>query len=245
MTREVARMRYGLPMRFAAPLVPGRLLRRYKRFLADVLLDDGSEVTAHCPNPGSMMGLLRPRARVLLSESDAPHRKLRYSWELVRVGRTWAGINTMRTNRVVEDALRRRRIPELAGWSEIRAEAPLGECRRVDFLLREDGRPCWVEVKNVTLADGNVARFPDAVTARGTAHLVELTGRVREGDRAVMLYLVNRGDCSWAGPAADIDPVYADTLREALDAGVEALAYRARAGRSGNRVEQRIPFRLD
>jgi sugar fermentation stimulation protein A len=231
-------------VRFDRPLLPGRLLRRYKRFLADVLLDDGATVTAHCANPGSMMGLLRDRARVLLSESDSPTRKLRHTWELVRVGRTWAGINTMLTNRVVGDALRRGRIPELAGYPEIRAEAPMGERRRVDFLLGDGDRRCWVEVKNVTLAEGSQALFPDAVTERGRAHLVELAERVREGDRAAMLYLVNRGDCDRAGPAEAIDPAYAEALREAVAAGVETLAYRARAGRGGIRVERRIPFRV-
>jgi sugar fermentation stimulation protein A len=229
-------------MRFPSPLLPGRLVRRYQRFLADVRLDDGSTVTAHCPNPGSMMGLLRRDARVLLTESDAPARRLRHTWELVRVGRTWAGINTMRTNRVVEEALRRRRLAELRGYAGIRPEAPLGERRRADFLLTGDGRRCWVEVKNVTLAEGATALFPDAVTERGTAHLRELLARVREGDRAVMLYLVNRGDCERAGPAEAIDPVYAETLREAVAGGVEAIAYRARAGRRGIRIERRIPF---
>jgi sugar fermentation stimulation protein A len=225
--------------------VPGRLLRRYQRFLADVRLDDGREVIAHCPNPGSMKSCLRPGGRVLLTESDAPRRKLRYTWELARIGRVWVGINTMRTNRVVEEALRKERVPELSGYEEIRPEAPMGRRRRVDFLLGSGDRFCYVEVKNVTLAVGREARFPDSVTARGAAHLVELAARVREGHRAAMLYLVNRSDCDRAGPAREIDPHYAARLEEAVGAGVEAIAYRAKAGRGGIRLADRIPFRVD
>jgi len=231
-------------MRFPTPLIPGRLLRRYKRFLADVRLDDGEVVTAHCPNPGSMKGVLRIGGRVLLSDSDNPARKLRYTWELARLGRIWAGVNTMRTNRVVEDALRRDRIPELTGYEEIRPEAPMGERRRVDFLLSTGEDLCYVEVKNVSLAEGTTALFPDSVTARGTAHLVELTALAEQGRRAVMLYLVNRADCDRAGPARAIDPTYAEHLDIAVKAGVETLAYRARSGRRGIRIEKRLPFEL-
>jgi sugar fermentation stimulation protein A len=231
-------------MRFESPLVPGRLIRRHNRFLADVRLDDYTVVTAHCPNPGTMISLLRKNARVLLSRSDNPNRRTPLTWELVRVGRTWAGVNTMRTNHVVEWALRHRRIPELDGYEEIRPETPMGENRRVDFLLRSGDDLCFVEVKNVTLAVDGAGLFPDAVTMRGRAHLEELMERVEEGHRAVMLYLVNRGDCDRAGPAAHIDPGYAGTLARAMERGVEALAYRARAGRNGIRVERRIPFRL-
>ncbi len=231
-------------MKFPSPLVPGRLVRRYQRFLADVRLSGGAQVTAHCPNPGRMQGILRPGGRVLLSRSDNPRRRLAYTFELARVGRIWVGVNTLRTNRVVEEALRRRRIPELAAWPEIRPEAPLGECRRVDFLLRDGDRLCYVEVKNVTLAEGGTALFPDAVTARGRAHLRELAERVREGHRAVMLYLVNRGDCHRAGPARRIDPAYAEALERALEAGVTALAYRAKVGRSGITLAGRIPFEV-
>jgi len=229
-------------MRFETPLIPGRLVRRYRRFLADVRLDDGAVVTVHCPNPGSMRSLLREGARVMISDSGNPKRKLRHTWELVRVGRTWAGVNTMRTNRIVEEALRRGRIPELAGWPAIRAEAPMGERHRVDFLLSDGDRRCFVEVKNVTLAEDAVALFPDSVTARGTRHLHALAAEVARGHRAVMLYLVNRGDCDRAGPARGIDPVYAEALAEAVAAGVETTAWRARAGRRGIRLERRIPF---
>lgn len=229
-------------MRFDPPLVPGRLLRRYKRFLADVEFDDGSVVTAHCPNPGSMRSLLRDGARVLLSDSMNPKRKLRYTWEMVRVGSRWAGVNTMRTNHIVHEALRRGRVEELSEYGAIRPEAPMGERRRVDFLLSEGDRLCYVEVKNVTLAEGTVALFPDSVTLRGRAHLEELEKMVEAGHRAVMLYLVNRPDCDRCGPAEEIDPEYAKTLREVAARGVETIAYRAKVGRREIRLADRVPF---
>ena len=232
-------------MRFPGPLVPGRLVRRRKRFLADVRLLDGSLVTAHCPNPGSMKGSSKVGGRVLLTESDDEKRKLRYTWELARMGRVWVGVNTMRTNHVVGEALRGGRVPELEGYEEIRAEAPMGERRRVDVLLRSGEDLCYVEVKNVTFALDRTALFPDSVTARGSAHLVELAALAREGHRAVMFYLVNRSDCDRAGPARTIDPVYAGNLEAAVGAGVETLAYRARVGVNGIRLGDRVPFDLD
>jgi len=231
-------------MKFEPALLPGRLIRRYQRFLADVVLDDGRELTVHCPNPGSMKSLVRAGARVYVSDSGNPKRKLRYTWELVRVGRHWAGVNTIRTNAVVAEALHRGRIPEIREYGGIRAEAPMGERRRVDFLLSEGDRRCFVEVKNVSMAEEGVARFPDSVTARGRAHLTELAREVAEGNRAVMLYLVNRGDCDTAGPADDIDPAYGETLRDAVEAGVETLAYRAKVGTREIRLAERIPFVL-
>jgi len=231
-------------MKFSSPLIPARLLRRYKRFMADVTLDTGETVTAHCPNPGSMKGCMSVGGRVLLTESDNPARKLKYTWELARIGRIWVAVNTLRTNRVVEDALRRNRLVELSGYENIRPEAPMGERRRVDFLLSRGEELCYVEVKNVTLRCGDAALFPDSVTKRGAAHLDELATLSRAGHRAVMLYLVNRGDCDSAGPAREIDPVYAEKLEMAVAAGVETLAYRARSGRRGTRIERRIPFRI-
>ncbi len=229
-------------MRFPSPLLPGRLIRRYQRFLADVRLSDGRVVTAHCPNPGSMLGCLVADGPVLLSETDDPSRRLRYTLELVRLGRHWAGVNTLRTNRVVEEALRRGRLPEFTGYPDLRAEAPLGHRRRADFLLSAGVSRLWVEVKNVTLVRDRRALFPDSVTERGAAHLRELAARVREGDRAAMLYLVNRGDADRAGPARDIDPTYARELERALAAGVEAVAYRAKVGPRGIAVADRLPF---
>ncbi|MHC4470703.1 MAG: DNA/RNA nuclease SfsA [Planctomycetota bacterium] len=231
-------------MRLPEPLLPGRLLRRYQRFLADVRLDDGSEVTAHCPNPGSMLGCLRVGGRVLLSRSANPKRKLACTWELARVGRIWVGVNTLRTNRIVEEALRRGRVAELRGYESIRAEAPLGERRRIDFLLKSAGKRCYVEVKNVTLVEGRTALFPDSVTTRGRAHLEELATAVLSGHRSIMLYLVNRPDAEAAAPAREIDPDYAETLADAVERGVETLAYRVRAGKRGITLSERIPFHV-
>ncbi|MCU0725283.1 MAG: DNA/RNA nuclease SfsA [Planctomycetes bacterium] len=224
------------------PLFPGTFLRRWQRFFVAARLASGEEVVAHCANPGSMRGCLPPLVPVLLSRSENPARKLAFTLELVRVGRTWVGVNTLRTNRVVEEALHGGHIPELAGHGSIHPEAPIGGKRRADFLLTGGERPCWVEVKNVTLADGRLARFPDSVTTRGAAHLDELAKRARAGDRAVMLYVVNRGDCDRAAPARSIDPAYGRHLDAALAAGVEAIAFRARVTRREITLANRIPF---
>ena len=231
-------------MKFPSPLIPGRLIRRYKRFLADIELADGETITAHCANPGSMLNSGRAGSRVLLSRSENPKRKLPYSWELVRVGRTWACINTARTNAIVREAIEEGLVPELVGFDELRSEVPCGENSRIDFRLCFGQTECYVEVKNVTLVEKRIARFPDAVTERGTKHLHELTRMAGEGCRAVMFYLINRGDGDSLEPAADIDPVYAHALAEAVEGGVEVLSYRARVTRQGITVDRRVPFRL-
>ena len=218
-------------MRFPEPLVGATLVRRYKRFLADVTLDDGTSITVHCPNTGSMLGCDAPGSRVWLSHSRNPKRKYAYTWELVEVdGGTLVGINTGRSNALVREAIESGVIGELGGYRDIRAEVSYGnEGSRADFLLSGGGRDCYVEVKNVTAAvsDG-IALFPDAVSTRGTRHLRELMAAVTEsGERAVLLYCVQRADVGEVRPADDIDPEYGRTLREALAAGVEALAYRA------------------
>jgi len=210
------------------PLIAGRLVKRYKRFLADVTLDDGRLVTAHSANTGSMMGCAEPGARVWLSESDNPKRKLAFTWELVETAPgTVVGIHTGRANGLVEEAIRARRIPALAGAAHIRREVRYGKNSRIDLLLDFDsGSPCHVEVKNVTLVREGIALFPDAVTARGTKHLVEMSDVVRAGGRAAMVYCVQRGDGNVLSPAQEIDPAYAEALRAALAAGVEAYALR-------------------
>lgn len=233
-------------MRFPAPLVEGRLLLRHKRFLAEVRLEDGRWVTAHCPNPGSMRGCMGEGARVLVSRQDSPGRRLGWTWELVRVGRSWVGIHTGRANAVVGEALREGRVPELAGYSRVRGEVPYGaEGSRADFLMEGRRLPrAWVEVKNVTLAEGRRALFPDSVTERGTRHLRELARRVRAGERGVLVFLVARGDCREVAPADAIDPLYGRTLREAAAAGVEVLAWRARVSPRGIRLARPLPVRL-
>lgn len=215
-------------MEFARPLVRGRLLRRYKRFLADVMLDDGREVTAHCPNPGAMTGLAAPGTAVWLEPTDAPGRRLAFGWRLVELpGGHWAGIDTGTPNRIVGAALRARRIPALASYGAVRAEVRYGAASRVDFLLEGPGLPpAYVEVKNVHLRrEGDWAEFPDCVTARGAKHLRELAATAGGGARAVVFYLVQRTDCVRMRLAADVDPAYAAAAATARAAGVEALAY--------------------
>ena len=222
-------------MNFGSPLIEGVLIRRYKRFLADVELENGRVVTAHCPNSGSMKMCATPGWRVLLSPAEKPKRKLKFTWELVHNGRCWIGINTQWPNVVAAEAICEGRIPELGGYEALRREVRYGENSRIDILLEDDLRcKCFVEVKNVTLVgeDGRYC-FPDAVTERGRKHLHELSREVSEGNRAVMLYVIQRSDGSGFRAAHEIDPAYAKALTRALNAGVEVLAYRAKVSPEG------------
>lgn len=210
------------------PLIAGRLLRRYQRFLADVELVDGAVVTAHCPNSGSMRGCALPGSRVLLSVSDNPSRKLPYTWELVEADGCWVGINTGLPNRLAREGIERGIVTELQGYERLRAEVCYGSERsRIDLLLEGPGC-CYVEVKNVTLVEDGLASFPDAVTARGQKHLRELMAMVAAGARAVNLFTVQRADARAVAPADAIDPAYGRLLRQAAEAGVELLAYQAK-----------------
>ena len=205
-----------MEMRFPDPLIRGALIQRYKRFLADVELDTGEVVTAHCANSGSMMGLTEPGSEVWLSPARNPDRKLRYSWEMIRVGNGLVGVHTAHPNRIVEEAVRAGRIDELAGYDNVRREVRYGKNSRIDLLLEGGGRPpCYVEIKSVTLRRERRAEFPDAVTARGTKHLGELSDVVAGGGRAVMLYLIQREDCQAFSVAGDIDPAYAEAFARA------------------------------
>ena len=215
-------------MRLPAPLYPGFLVKRYKRFLADIVLDSGETVTAHCANPGSMLGVAPEGARVWASKSADPKRKLAYSWELAEIGGALIAINTSNPNRIAAEAIEAGAIPELSGYASLRREVRYGGASRIDLLLEDgaDGRACYVEVKNVHLSrDPGLAEFPDSVTARGSKHLEALAAMVKQGARAVMLFVVQRSDCKAFRPAADLDPTYAAGLIRAMAAGVETLCY--------------------
>lgn len=227
-------------------LIPGRLIKRYKRFLADIELEDGSMVTAHCPNSGSMLGCNRPGSPVMLSRSDNPTRKLAYTLELVQVDRWWVGLNTMLPNRLVEEAILNGTITELQGYARLRREVAYGSERsRIDLLLEGEQGRCYVEVKNVTLVEDDRALFPDAVTERGQKHLRELQEVVQSGHRGVILFTVQRGDGRAVAPADATDPAYGRLLRKAVANGVEPLAYRAMVQPEEIRLTERLPVLLD
>ena len=215
-------------MRFQTPLVPGRLIRRYKRFLADVELDDGGVVTAHCANPGAMIGLKEPGLRVWLEPNDDPKKKLRFGWRLAQLSNgAWVGIDTGVPNKVIKEALQAKQISQLAAYNTILQEQKYGSNSRVDFLLKEPGLPdAYVEVKNVNLwrRDG-WAEFPDTVTARGLKHLGVLGDMVHAGHRSVLIYCVQHTGCSRFRLAQDLDPAYAAACLGAQARGVEMLCY--------------------
>ena len=214
-------------MDFPSPLKRGVLVSRYKRFFADVVLDDGDEITAHCPNPGAMLGLNTPGLPAWVSRSEDPKRKLAHTLELIEADGGLVGINTMHPNRLVAEALAADAIPELTGYAAHRREVRYGANSRVDFLLEgPDRAPCWLEVKNCHLRrTGALAEFPDCVAARSLKHLRELTAMVEAGERAVMLFVIQRTDCDAFAACHELDPAYARGLTEAAAAGVEVLAY--------------------
>ncbi len=240
-------------MDFPEALTKGRLIKRYKRFLADVEVDtpDGAtEVTAHCANPGSMLGLAEPGSTVWLSPNRNPKAKLAWRWELVEAGpdNALVCINTSRANTVVGEALNQGLVPSLSSYESVRAEVKYGKSSRIDFLLEQDGLPpAYVELKSVTLRrpDGphpTAAEFPDSVTARGTKHLQELMEMSRNGARAVMLFLVQRGDCDHVRAADDIDPTYAETLVAARAGGVEIVCHNADVSTKGITFGTTLPI---
>jgi sugar fermentation stimulation protein A len=235
-------------MRFSSGLIEGRLLRRYKRFLADVELLSGETVTVHCANPGAMLGLNAAGSRVWLSRCDNPRRKLAYSWELIEVdlggGPTLVGINTSSPNGAVAAAIRNGLIPSLTGYGSMRREVRYGGNHRIDILLEDEARPpCYVEIKNVHLMrQVGLAEFPDSVTARGTRHLRALSEMAASGARAVMVYFVQRGDAEACSLAHDIDPAYAQAFIEATKAGVEAVAVASALTLEGLALPRAISF---
>lgn len=233
-------------MKFPSPLIPGRLVRRYKRFFADVELADGRIVTAHCANTGAMTGIKEPGLRVWLSPAANPNRKLKFTWELVEAEDTLIGALPNTANALAEEAVQAGRIAELAGYDSLRREVKYGENSRIDLLLEHADRPaCWVEVKNVHWRRGDgIAEFPDGVTSRGTKHLGELSAQVAAGHRAVQLFVVQRCDCHTLRPAEDIDPVYAAALRAAAAAGVDVLAYACEVAVDGIHVTRKMQVEL-
>jgi sugar fermentation stimulation protein A len=235
-------------MRFASPLLRGRLIRRYVRFLADIVLDSGETITASCPNTGAMLGLTAPGSVVWVSANDSPTRKYRHTLEIVEAdlgkGPTLVGINTARPNALVGEAIAAERMRHLKGYPALRREVRYGENSRIDILLEcaDKGR-CYVEIKNVhMMRQHGLAEFPDSVTERGAKHLRELSQMVRDGHRAVMVFLVQRGDAARFTLARDIDVAYAEAFDAALDAGVEMLAYRCRLSPEEIVVDRSIPI---
>lgn len=232
-------------MKFEQSLVSGKLLRRFKRFMANIELDSGKIITAHCPNSGSMKSCVTPGWRVMLSQSPNPKRKYKYTWEMIHNGKCWIGINTNIPNVITAEAIAMGKIPELRGYVTIRREVGYGLNSRVDILLQNDLNSCYVEVKNVTLveSDGNYY-FPDAVTERGRKHLYELINVVKSGNRAVMMFVVQRDDGDTFRPAAHIDPAYTKALREAYEKKVEILVYRAQVDPQKIELVQEIKWKL-
>lgn len=235
-------------MRFQEPLLEGRLVERYKRFMADVVLSTGEQVTAHCANPGAMMGLKDPGSRVFLSRASNPARKLSYNWELVKVAagggpEQLVGINTSRPNLLVAEALREGRLAPFAGYDRVRPEVKYGRNSRVDFLLEKEGEPpCYLEVKNCHLMrEAGFAEFPDCIAARSAKHLHELADMVAAGARAALVYVIQM-DAERFDVARDIDPAYDKAFRHALAAGVESYAYVCRLSTEEVVIDRPVPI---
>ena len=238
-------------MKFQPPLERAALIKRYKRFLADVMLPDGEHLTIHCPNTGSMKNCTEVGSEVFFSTSDNPDRKYPNTWELARTSRKhYIGINTGRANQLVTEAINDDLISELTGYEELRTEVKYGsENSRIDILLSDRDLPdCYVEVKSVTLLESPIRSgrgyFPDAVSERGQKHLRELAQMVSEGHRAVLLFCVQHSGIRSVHPAAHIDSKYAETLRRAMDTGVEVIAYKSRMNPGYNKIVKSIPFEL-
>jgi sugar fermentation stimulation protein A len=223
----------------------GAIVQRYKRFFVDMALDDGRAITAHCPNPGAMLGVNLPGQGAWVSWSDDPKRKLPWTLQLVEANSGLVGVNTMLPNRLVAEALAAGAIPELAGYATVRPEVKYAEASRVDFLLTHPDRPsCWLEVKNCHLSrTPPLAEFPDCVAARSAKHLKDLAAEVAKGARAVQLFVIQRTDCEGFAACADLDPVYAKGLRDAAAAGVEVLCYRCDISPEEIRLSRRIAWR--
>lgn len=225
-------------------LLKGTLIKRYKRFLADIRLDNSEEITAHCPNSGSMLNCSDPGSPVMVSRADNPKRKLKYTWELVQTPFSWTGINTSLTNKIVREGIENGTIKELQHYHSIRSEVKYGHSSRVDILLETSDSKCYVEIKNVSLEENGIALFPDAVTIRGQKHLWELMEMVNLGHRAVIFFAVQMNNIKTLKPADAIDPDYGRLLRKAAKNGVTVLAYRCDVTPGEIKLAERIPVLL-
>ncbi len=231
-------------MKFKTKLVPGKLIKRYKRFLTDVELEDGNVVIAHCTNSGSMKTCIEEGAPVYLTPHNDPKRKTQFTWEMIFMNNHWIGINTSIPNILVYEAVRDGIIPQLSNYTNVKREVKFGDSR-FDVFAENNNEKCFIEVKNVTLRDGNKATFPDAVTTRGLKHLKTLTEVKKAGIRAVMFYVIQRQDIESFSPAKDIDPNYAKGLKEAYENGVEVISYMAKVTPEGIDLLKEIPFEFE
>lgn len=231
-------------MKFETPLIHGYLIKRYKRFLSDIRLDDGSIVVAHCTNSGSMKTCIEDGAEVFLSPAKDPKRKTRFTWEMIKLNNKWVGINTTHPNLIAFEAIKNGEIEQLKGYSHVRREVKVGNSR-IDIMAQNENETCFIEVKNATMKDGDYVRFPDAVTTRGRKHLDELIQLKKDGIRAVMLYIIQRSDVSLFAPAHSIDPNYANTLREAYKAGVEIIPIRVTVSPYEIIIDKELSFELN
>ncbi|MBI9055058.1 MAG: DNA/RNA nuclease SfsA [Bacteroidales bacterium] len=230
-------------MIFEKPLTHGRLIKRYKRFLADITLDNGDVVTAHCTNSGTMKSCLENNAEVYLTPVNDPKRKTKFTWEMIKINNDWIGINTGNPNKLAYDAVLNGDIEKLKGYTEVKREVKF-EDSRFDVMAKNNSETCFIEVKNVTLKEGKYARFPDAVTTRGKKHLETLMRVKEQGMRAVMLYIIQRSDVEIFAPAKDIDPDYAKTLNKAFKLGVEIIPIQAKVTPEKIEFTKELPFEL-
>jgi len=230
-------------MHFTDKLIHGKLIKRYKRFLADVKLDNGEIVTAHCTNSGSMKSCLKDDAEVYLSPVNDPKRKTKFTWEMIMINKDWVGINTGNPNKLAFEAISNNEIEKLKGYTEVKREVKFGDSR-FDVMAKNENETCFIEVKNVTLKVGDYALFPDAVTTRGKKHLETLMKVKEEGMRAVMLYIIQRMDVNTFAPAKEIDPEYAKTLRKAFEKGVEIIPIQAKVTPENIKLVRELPFEI-
>ncbi len=231
-------------MKFTQPLVHGTLIKRYKRFLADIRLESGDVITAHCTNSGSMKSCIEEGAEVYLSQNHNPNRKTKFTWEMIMINGNWVGINTMNPNKFAVELLKNNVIPDLSGYTSIKPEVKFGDSR-FDIFAEKEGEQCFVEVKNVTLKEGRYALFPDSVTTRGAKHLETLIKVKEQGIRAVMLYIIQREDVDIFGPAIMIDPTYAKTLKHAFSKGVEIFPLQVKVTPTEIVAKRLLPFEFE